>query len=72
MSRSPQRLLEHDKTKLEQIESELKKSPDFQLYLLTRAPKDRARMERVLLQVPSFRLWRSLTQSIDRAETSAR
>ncbi|MGP0094481.1 MAG: hypothetical protein ACLPKB_31730 [Xanthobacteraceae bacterium] len=47
----------------EHIERELLKCPDFQLYLLTKAHEDRTRMERLLEQNPSFRLWRALTAS---------
>jgi hypothetical protein len=54
-------------TKLDQIERELKKSPDFQLYIIARPGKDRARMRRVLMQIPHFRLWRVLTNSVARA-----
>jgi hypothetical protein len=53
--------------KLEQIERELTKSPDFQLYLIVRSPKHRARMERVLMEIPRFRLWRILINSVRRA-----
>jgi hypothetical protein len=53
--------------KREQIERELRKCPDFQLYLIAKAPKDRARMERLLVNIPMFRLWRTLTRSIERA-----
>ena len=35
--------------KREELERELKKCPDFQLYLMTTSQKDRARMERLLL-----------------------
>lgn len=45
----------------EYLERQLKKSPDFHLYLLTRSRQDRARMERVLLQIPAFRRWHLLT-----------
>jgi DNA-binding transcriptional MocR family regulator len=55
--------------KREELERELKKSPDFQLYLMTTSSKDRARMERLLLEVPIFRLWHRLTMSI-RQETT--
>ncbi len=72
MNRFPQTPLEHAKANREQIKAELAKSPDFQLYQLTRSAHDRARMERLLRQVPAFRLWRLLTQSIDRAEAGVR
>jgi len=45
----------------EYLERQLKKSPDFHLYLLTRSRKDRARMEQVLMQIPAFRRWHLLT-----------
>jgi hypothetical protein len=51
--------------KHEQIERELKKCPDFQLYPLAKSPKARARMERMLMNIPTFRLWRTLTKSIE-------
>jgi hypothetical protein len=47
----------------EQIGRELRKSPDFQLYLIAKSRKDRARMKRVLMQIPRFRLWHILTDS---------
>jgi hypothetical protein len=50
--------------KLEQIERELRKSPDFQLYLVAKSPKDRARMERMLKEIPTFRLWHLLAKSV--------
>jgi len=50
--------------KREELERELKKCPDFQLYLMTTSPSDRARMERLLLEIPIFRLWHLLTNSI--------
>jgi len=50
----------------ERIERELRKSPDFQLFLITRSERDRARMKRVLMQHPSFRLWHELTQGLRR------
>jgi hypothetical protein len=51
--------------KRNEIEMELKKSPDFQLYLITKSPADRARMDRLLMEIPSFKLWRALTSSIE-------
>jgi hypothetical protein len=53
--------------KRDRLESRLKKCPDFQLYLLVKSPSDRARMKRLLMEIPSFRLWRALTHSITRA-----
>jgi hypothetical protein len=35
-----------------ELEAELKKSPDFQLYLITKARNERQRMERLLLEIP--------------------
>src|SRR5262249_5483369 len=37
-----------------QLERELRKSPDFRLYLLSKSLKDRARTERMMMQ-PSYR-----------------
>jgi hypothetical protein len=45
-----------------EIEHELTKSPDFQLYILTAARHDRERMERLLEKLPAFRVWRRLSQ----------
>jgi hypothetical protein len=51
----------------EQLERELRRSPDFQLYLLTKSRRDRARMESVLMKIPQFALWRMMTKSEERA-----
>jgi hypothetical protein len=48
--------------KCERLEGELRKCPDFQLYLLSKSRKDRARMELMLMQIPSFKLWHLLTR----------
>jgi hypothetical protein len=58
------------RAKRDGIERELKKCPDFQLYLLTKSLKDRMRMERLLDQNPRFRLWRVLA-GIDRDKDRA-
>jgi hypothetical protein len=63
--------LERARAKLEQIERELKKSPDFQLYMIAKTQHDRARMRRVLMKIPLFRLWRILTNSVKRARRCA-
>ena len=52
------------RAKRDQIERELKKCPDFQLYLLARSLGDRMRMEQLLDQNPRFKLWRVLAGSI--------
>jgi hypothetical protein len=49
----------------EELEYELKKSPDFQLYMLTAARHDRERMERLLEKLPAFRMWRRLSKPIE-------
>jgi len=49
--------------KCEELERELKRSPDFQLYLLTQSRSDRARMERLLIEIPMFALWLTLHRS---------
>jgi hypothetical protein len=49
--------------RLEQIERELKKSPDFQPYIIAKARHDRTRMRGLLMEIPHFRRWRSLTGS---------
>jgi hypothetical protein len=53
------------KLKCDELERELRRSPDFQLYLITESPSDRARMESVLMEIPQFALWRALTQTIE-------
>jgi hypothetical protein len=57
--------LDRAQMRREQLERELRKCPDFQLYLITKAPHDRIRMEHVLMENPRFRLWRVLTNSIE-------
>jgi hypothetical protein len=52
--------LESASAKRDQIERELKKCPDFQLYLLTSSLDDRMRMELLLDENPRFRQWRVL------------
>jgi len=47
------------------IEHELRKLPDFQLYMVTANPHDRERMERLLEKLPAFRAWRRLSQRAD-------
>jgi hypothetical protein len=59
--------LERARAKLAEIERQLRKHPDFQLYLITKSRKDRARMRRVMMEIPSFKLWTALTNSIKRA-----
>ncbi len=51
----------------ELIERELNKCPDFQLYSVIKSGRDRARMKHLLMQIPNFRLWHALTNSIERA-----
>jgi hypothetical protein len=63
--------LDRARAKRDQIERELKKCPDFQLYLLTRLPGDRTRMEQLLDQNPRFRLWRVLAEVIAQAVDEA-
>ena len=55
------------KTRLQRadIEHELRKSPDFQLSMLTAARHDRERMERLMAKLPAFRAWRQLSELID-------
>lgn len=56
--------------KLQEIERELGKYPDFQLYLIAKTRKDRARMERLLMSIPAFALWRKLRDSVILATAS--
>ena len=53
--------LQRAEAKREQLERELRKCPDFQLYLLTKSRRGRERMESVLMEIPQFALWRTLT-----------
>ena len=71
MSALNERPIDRACAKREELERELKKCPDFQLYLMATSPKDRSRMERLLMEVPSFRLWHLLSNSI-RQETHNR
>ena len=64
--------LERAQAKCEQLERELRRSPDFHLYLLTKSLRDRARMESVLMDIPQFALWRTLTRSVESVEASDR
>ena len=59
-----QTALELMQAKCEQLERELRRSPDFQLYLL-KSRSDRACMEAVLMEIPQFALWRTLTNSVE-------
>jgi hypothetical protein len=54
--------------KRDEIELELRKCPDFQLYLITKSRRQRARMERLLMEIPNFKLWRRLATSVARAQ----
>src|SRR5262249_24425247 len=54
--------------KRDEIELELRKCPDFQLYLITKSRKQRARMEQLLIKIPNFNLWRRLATSVARAQ----
>lgn len=57
--------------KIDEIERELRKCPDFQLYLVVNSPQDRLRMERVLSSIPTFKLWLTLRNSIAAAPIAA-
>ena len=54
--------------KRDEIELELRKCPDFQLYLITKSRRQRARMEQLLMEIPNFKLWRRLATSVARAQ----
>jgi|HubBroStandDraft_6_1064221.scaffolds.fasta_scaffold545163_2 hypothetical protein len=55
--------LSRAQAKCEQLERELKKCPDFHLYLIAQSREDRKRMERTLMTIPHFRLWHALKDS---------
>jgi hypothetical protein len=57
-------LLDRALAKRERIEGELKKHPDFQLYLIAETITDQTRMKRLLMKIPNFRLWYLLTNAI--------
>jgi hypothetical protein len=57
--------LQRAQVKCEQLARDLRKCPDFQLYLLTTSRRDRARMESILMEIPQFSLWRTLTDSVE-------
>jgi hypothetical protein len=59
--------LDRARAKSEQLERELRKSPDFQLYLVVKSRNGRAQMESLLMEIPAFRLWRTLANSIELA-----
>jgi hypothetical protein len=59
------------RAKCDQIEHELNKSPDLQLYQLTTSRKDRARMEQMLQQIPEFVLWHTLKKTIESSKRKA-
>jgi len=59
--------LDRARAKCEQLERELRKSPDFQLYLVVKSRNGRAQMESLLMEIPAFRLWRTLANSIELA-----
>jgi hypothetical protein len=71
MSASAKTPLDLARAKLAQIERELKKSPDFQLYLIAKSHSDRARMKHLLMEIPHFRLWRILANAVKRAHRRA-
>ena len=54
--------------KRDEIELELRKSPDFQLYLITKSRRHRARMKQLLMEIPNFKLWCRLATSVARAQ----
>jgi len=59
--------LDRARAKVEEIERELKKYPDFHLYLLARTREERSRMELLLSAIPAFDLWHKLQNSISAA-----
>jgi hypothetical protein len=52
------------RAKLEEIEHQLRKDPDFQLYLLAKTEQDRTRMEASLINIPAFSMWHKLHNSM--------
>jgi len=60
--------LQRAQARCEELEARLRRCPDFQLYLITKGRKDRARMERCLMEIPEFKLWRMLAKTVRRAQ----
>jgi hypothetical protein len=60
--------LQRAQTRCEELEARLRRSPDFQLYLITKGRRERARMERWLMEIPEFKLWHMLANTIRRAQ----
>jgi hypothetical protein len=58
--------------KLQELERELGKHPDFQFYLLAKTEQDRTRMEAMLISIPAFGLWHKLRSSIALAAQPSR
>jgi hypothetical protein len=63
--------LDRARAKCAEIERELRKSPDFHLYMLTSSRNDRTRMEQLLMEIPEFRLWHMLMKSVEGFEPGA-
>jgi hypothetical protein len=72
-NRAARLVLDRAQAKREQIEHELRKSPDSQLYLVAKlrlvakSRKDQARMECLPMEIPAFKLRHTLTNSNERA-----
>jgi len=56
--------LDRARAKLEQIERELTKYPEFHLFLLAKTREERRCVEALLIAIPAFDLWRKLYTSI--------
>ena len=56
--------LNRAQAKLEELERELNKYPDFHLYLLSKTREEQSRMERLLIAIPAFDLWRKLRNCV--------
>jgi hypothetical protein len=52
------------RAKLEEIERELGKHPEFQLHLFAKTQRDRMRIEAIFISVPAFALWHKLRHSV--------
>src|SRR5262249_8041200 len=63
--------LQRAETRCSELEAALRKSPDFHLYLMTGVRRDRARMERLLLEIPEFKLWYTLRKTLRQARRAA-
>jgi hypothetical protein len=69
---TPSTPLERARAKRDGLERKLIRYPDFHLYLIAKAEPDRARMKRGMMEIPSFRLWCELTNTVEYLDAFSR